>query len=88
MKYDLSKLPAKTRDQILGSPKWIKLFSSFPDKLLGVGGDAKTVKGEKLGFFTAILYLTPAIRHLDPSGVIVALYAKGKAKTDTSGFVV
>jgi len=28
------------------------------------------------------------IRHLDPQGVIVALYAKGKAKTDTSGFVV
>lgn len=28
------------------------------------------------------------IRHLDPQGVIVALYAKGKAKTDYSGFVV
>jgi hypothetical protein len=28
------------------------------------------------------------IRHLDPQGVIVALYAKGKAKKDTSGFVV
>lgn len=28
------------------------------------------------------------IRHLDPHGVYVALYAKGRAKTDTSGFVV
>ena len=28
------------------------------------------------------------IRHLDPQGVVVALYAKGKAKTDSSGFVV
>jgi hypothetical protein len=28
------------------------------------------------------------IRHLDPQGVIVALYAKGKAKSDASGFVV
>jgi hypothetical protein len=28
------------------------------------------------------------IRHLDPKGVIVALYAKGNAKTDTTGFVV
>ena len=65
MKYDLSKLPAKTRDQILSSPKWIKFFSAFPAKLLGVGGDAKTVKGEKMGFYTAILYLTPA----DGSGV-------------------
>jgi hypothetical protein len=28
------------------------------------------------------------IRHIDPQGVIVALYAKGKAKQDNSGFVV
>lgn len=28
------------------------------------------------------------IRHLDPQGVIVALYAKGKAKSDNTGFVV
>lgn len=28
------------------------------------------------------------IRHIDPQGVVVALYAKGNAKTDTSGFVV
>lgn len=28
------------------------------------------------------------IRHLEPQGVVVALYAKGQAKTDYSGFVV
>ena len=28
------------------------------------------------------------VRHLDDHGVIVGLYAKGKAKTDTTGFVV
>lgn len=28
------------------------------------------------------------IRHLDPAGCVVALYAKGPAKKDTSGFVV
>lgn len=28
------------------------------------------------------------MRFLDPKGVVVALYAKGKAKVDTSGFVV
>lgn len=28
------------------------------------------------------------IRHLDPQGVVVALYAKGRARFDTSGFVV
>lgn len=28
------------------------------------------------------------IRHIDPQGVVVALYAKGNAKSDLSGFVV
>jgi hypothetical protein len=28
------------------------------------------------------------VRHVDPQGVVVALYAKGAAKRDTSGFVV
>jgi hypothetical protein len=28
------------------------------------------------------------IRHLDNQGVIVALYAKGKAKRDNTGFVI
>jgi len=28
------------------------------------------------------------IRHLDPKGAVVALYAKGPARKDTSGFVV
>lgn len=27
------------------------------------------------------------VRHIEPTNVVVALYAKGKAKTDTSGFV-
>ena len=31
-------------------------------KLLSVGADAKTVKGEALGWFTAILYLAPAMQ--------------------------
>jgi hypothetical protein len=28
------------------------------------------------------------LRHLDPPSVVVALYAKGRAKKDLSGFVV
>jgi hypothetical protein len=28
------------------------------------------------------------LRFLDPKGVVVALYAKGKATKDTSGFVI
>jgi hypothetical protein len=27
------------------------------------------------------------VRHIEPSNVVVALYAKGKARRDTSGFV-
>ena len=60
MIYDLSKIPAEARDQILASPKWIKLFSEKPKKLLAIDTNAKTVKGQKKGFMTAILYLTPA----------------------------
>ncbi len=60
MIYSLDKLPAETRDQILASRKWIKLFSEKPKKLLALDTNAKTVKGQKKGFMTAILYLTPA----------------------------
>lgn len=60
--YDLSKLDRGVRDQIMASAKLVKLFSQFPDKLLGVSGDAKTSKGEKLGFKTAILYMAPAMQ--------------------------
>ena len=37
-----------------------KLFSKLPTNLLSVSADAKTVKGEKLGFLTGILYGAPA----------------------------
>jgi hypothetical protein len=55
MKYDLSKLSQELRAQCEASP----LFNSFPDNLLSVGADAKTSKGTKLGYRTAILYLSP-----------------------------
>ena len=60
IRYDLSKLDPAIREEILRTPKLVKLFSSLPDKLFGVSGDAKTSKGEKLGFRTAILYMAPA----------------------------
>lgn len=60
--FDLSKLDRKIQDQIMASPKLVRLFSNLPDKLLGVSGDAKTSKGEKLGFKTAILYMAPAMQ--------------------------
>ena len=58
--YDLSKVPADVVAQIHASPKFTKWFSEFPTKLLGVSGDAKTVKGEKYGVLTAIFYGSPA----------------------------
>jgi hypothetical protein len=60
--YDLSKLDPEVRKDIENKPKIRKLFTAKPDKLLGVSGDAKTSKGEKLGFKTAILYMAPAMQ--------------------------
>lgn len=60
MIYNLSKLPQNIQDQILNTPKYRKMFSQKPKKLLALDGNAKTVKGQKAGFMTAILYLTPA----------------------------
>jgi hypothetical protein len=48
------------------------LFSRFPDKLLGIDTNAKTIKGEKYGIKTAILYLMPAMG----SGVQLCANAK------------
>ena len=36
------------------------LFSKLPTNLLSVSSDSKTVKGEKIGILTGILYLSPA----------------------------
>jgi hypothetical protein len=36
------------------------MFSKFPDRLFNIDTNAKTVKGQKKGFMTAVLYLTPA----------------------------
>lgn len=47
--------------------------AAIPDTFLGL----KCVDGDNSD-----------IRHIDPQGVIVALYAKGKARRDNSGFVV
>lgn len=60
MIYDLTKVPAEVRKQIESTAKYRKMFSEFPDKLLAIDTNAKTIKGQKKGFATAILYLTPA----------------------------
>ena len=59
MLYDLSQVPADVVQQIYASEKFTKWFSEFPTKLLNID-NPKTVKGEKYGIRTAVLYLSPA----------------------------
>lgn len=60
MIYNLSKLSPELRHEIESSPKWSALFAKKPDTMLRLDGNAKTVKGNKKGFKTAILYMAPA----------------------------
>lgn len=59
--YDISGLSIDIQLQILGSEANRSLFSRLPEKLLGIDTNAKTIKGEKYGIKTAILYLMPAM---------------------------
>ena len=70
--YDISALSIEIQLQILGNDHNRSLFSRFPDKLLGIDTNAKTIKGEKYGIKTAILYLMPAMG----SGVQLCANAK------------
>lgn len=58
--FDISGLSIDIQLQILGSEANRSLFSRFPEKLLGIDTNAKTIKGEKYNIKTAILYLMPA----------------------------
>lgn len=60
--YDISGLALDIQLQILGNKHNRSLFSRFPEKLLGIDTNAKTIKGEKYGIKTAILYLMPAMQ--------------------------
>jgi hypothetical protein len=70
--YDRSGLALDIQLQILGDAHNRSLFSRFPEKLLGIDTNAKTIKGEKYGIKTAILYLMPAMQ----SGVQLCAMAK------------
>lgn len=58
--FDLSKLSPSIRSQIETSPRYRDMFSRKPIRMLGLDSNAKTIKGRKKGFKTAILYLVPA----------------------------
>ena len=83
--YDIAGLPLSHQATIVSSPESVSLFQRFPDKLLGLDTNAKTVKGEKYGIKTAILYLVPA----SGSGVnhcpMAAIAACDKACLYTAG---
>jgi hypothetical protein len=50
--------------------------------------DTMLANGETFLGLTVVDGDNTDIRHLDPKGAVVALYAKGKARKDTSGFVI
>lgn len=58
--FDISGLSLAIQAQILGDSKNRSLFSRLPETLLGLDTNAKTIKGERYGIKTAILYLMPA----------------------------
>lgn len=58
--FDISGLSIDIQLQILGNANNRSLFARLPEKLLGIDTNAKTIKGEKYGIKTAILYLMPA----------------------------
>ena len=57
--YNLDRIDPVTREQILNSPKLLRWFSKKPAAMLRLDGSTKVIKGNKLGFRTAILYLAP-----------------------------
>src|SRR6476660_6317467 len=76
--YDLSRLAPDTRKLIEKSRKFRKWFSEKPDSMLRLDGSTKVIKGNKLGYRTAILYLAPA----NMSGNNVCPMAKTAACAD------
>ena len=73
-----------------GKPEFIKYVNKAITKGIRVAvvfRDKKNIPDNFMGL-TVVNGDNSDIRHLDNQGVIVALYAKGKAKRDNTGFVV
>jgi hypothetical protein len=73
-----------------GKPEFTKYVNKAIEKNMRVAvvfKDKKNIPNEFMGL-SVVNGDNSDIRHIDPHGVIVALYAKGKAKKDNSGFVV
>jgi hypothetical protein len=73
-----------------GKSEFIKYVNKAIEKNMRVAvvfKDKKNIPNEFMGL-NVVNGDNSDIRHIDTHGVIVALYAKGKAKKDNSGFVV
>jgi hypothetical protein len=97
--YDYTKMPGRHTAHIANydltfSYSGVVAFQPYVRKAIDQGyriavvfRDRNTIPAEFLGT-TCVDGDDSDLRHEDPHGVVVALYAKGKAKRDTSGFVV
>jgi hypothetical protein len=83
--YDLSKLSDTIQTQIILSPKYADWFSKYPDKLLGVDTNAKTIKGIKYDIETAILYLSPGTTQVVIYALCLALQCAKNLASMTAG---
>jgi hypothetical protein len=73
-----------------GKPEFIKYVNQAINKQMRIAvvfKDKNNLPNEFMGL-SVVNGDNSDIRHLDDNGVIVALYAKGKAKKDNTGFVV
>jgi hypothetical protein len=73
-----------------GKPEFIKYVEKAINKNMRIAvvfKDKNNLPNEFMGL-SVVNGDNSDIRHIDPHGVIVALYAKGKAKSDNTGFVV
>ena len=97
--YDYTKIPNRRVDHIPNydltfSYSGVVEFQPYVRKAIDNGyriavvfRDRNAIPAEFLGT-TCVDGDDSDLRHEDPHGVVVALYAKGKAKRDSSGFVV
>lgn len=97
--YDYTKIPNRRVDHIPNydltfSYSGVVAFQPYVRKAIDAGyriavvfRNREDIPAEFLGT-TCVDGDDSDLRHEDPHGVVVALYAKGKAKRDTSGFVI
>lgn len=98
--YDYTKIPNRANAEripnydltfsysgVVGFQPYVQQAARDGYRIAVVFRDRDAIPAEFLGT-TCVDGDDSDLRHEDPPGVVVALYAKGKAKRDTSGFVV